>query len=170
MKVIITEDTSVVNNKENTKRIYKIDIKSSRPSPKGRQQEVLRRRQDSRRSLLCRWRAWQLEELAELMCEFVVPPRRIRRTICASGSLGFRLFDSRASLRNWLRLNTRNQFASQLLTWRIISTQLLDQSCRIASDVSWKFDGIDSFQNDVVSSHRVRPGERRRSLTREKQI
>lgn len=44
---------------------------------------------------------------------------------------------------------------------RIVSTQLLYQSCCVARYISGEFDGIDAFQYDVVSAHRIWAGERR---------
>jgi hypothetical protein len=63
------------------------------------------------------------------------------------------------------------QLSKRCLRWhhipsapeRYLPTQLLDQGRGIPSDIARKFDGINSFQNYVVSLHGVGPGKWRSS-------
>lgn len=47
---------------------------------------------------------------------------------------------------------------AQTFGW-VVATQLFDQCRRISRNIAWKFDGIDSLQNDVVRSHWIGTGE-----------
>lgn len=47
---------------------------------------------------------------------------------------------------------------AQTLCW-IIATKLLDKRRCISQDVTWKFDGVNSLQDDVVGPHRIGSGE-----------